>query len=104
MSARGTAATVLVASGTAGAGVRHLPHIGKESGAWRMTCTCGTQGAAQGSRRLAAADFDAHLIEVCDVPPGERCRMNREHRLKPWERCELCANQLPLFDLAEVDR
>lgn len=101
---RGARAAALFAGGTAGAGVRHLPDVGKDAGVWRMTCTCGTRGEERASRRMASADFDAHLIEVCDVPPGERCRMNREHRLRPWERCELCANQIPMFDLAEVDR
>ena len=94
---RGKAAAALVTGE-----VRHLPSVGKVAGEWRMTCTCGAEGAARATRRMASADWDAHLIEVCDVPPAERCRMNREHRLQPWERCALCAGQLEL-DLFDSD-
>lgn len=103
MSAPGTAAAALFAGGTAGAGVRHLPEVNKSAGEWRMSCTCGTQGPARTARRMAAADFDEHLAAVSDVPPAERCRMPKEHKLRPWERCELCAGQLGLFEAGEVD-
>lgn len=103
MSARTTAAG-LFTGGTAGAGVRHLPDVAKRAGAWLMTCTCGTQGPERATRRMASADFDEHLTKVCDVPPAERCQMPKQHGLRPWERCELCTNQLPMFEVAEVDR
>lgn len=41
---------------------------------------------------------------VSTVPVAERCRMPRQHRLQPWERCGLCAGQLEfeLFGPGEV--
>lgn len=79
--------------------VRHLPEVKKREGEWRMACTCGEAGEARATRRMARADQDQHLISVCDVPAAERCRMPRQHGLRPWERCELCAGQISMFDL-----
>ncbi|MGV2384098.1 MAG UNVERIFIED_CONTAM: hypothetical protein LOD86_02330 [Thermobifida fusca] len=81
---------------------RHLPEVKKTRGEWVMDCTCGERGEGRATRRMARADQDAHLIRVCDVPPGERCQMPKQHRLRPWERCFLCANQLPMFGLEDV--
>lgn len=96
--------TQMFTGGTAGAGVRHLPEVSKKAGVWRLSCTCGTCGPERTNRRDAAADYDAHLTDASDVPPAERCQMPKAHKLRPWERCELCAGQLPLFDAGEVDR
>lgn len=66
---------------------------------YRMRCTCGTCGADQPTRGLAARDLDAHLTALPLVPPGQQCRDPHRHDVRPWEPCELCAAQLPLFDL-----
>lgn len=94
-------ASGLFTGGTAGAGVRHLPDVSKSAGEWRMTCTCGESAPARAAKRMAEQDWNEHLLAVSDVPPAERCQMPRQHRLKPWERCALCAGQMSIFDLGE---
>lgn len=81
---------------------RHFPEVIKKAGEWRFRCSCGDEGLARPTRRMAKADQDEHLQAVSPVPPGEQCRMPRQHRMQPWERCGLCANQLDLFDLEEI--
>lgn len=79
--------------------VRGTDHVGV---VYRMRCTCGTSGADQPTRGLARRDFDAHLTALPLVPTEQQCRDPHRHDVRPWEPCELCANQLPLFDLGDV--
>lgn len=81
---------------------RHLPEVKKERGEWVMRCLCGEAGEGRATRQMARADQDAHVLAVCDVPPGERCQMPKAHGLRPWERCRLCAGQISIPGLEDV--
>ncbi|WP_344941540.1 hypothetical protein [Actinomadura miaoliensis] len=81
--------------------VRHRPSI--EQGAddygatYRMCCTCGQQGEAHASRRLAQYDLDSHVSALPRVPVYQQCRDRRAHDRRPWEPCATCAGQMSLF-------
>lgn len=87
--------------------VRHLPTIERRvvnrHVSYTLTCTCGQPWPEYAAKRMASADRAAHLMAVSTVPPAERCHMNRAHRRQPWEYCALCAGQLDLFDLTELE-
>ncbi|MGI5208957.1 hypothetical protein ACQEU6_46265 [Spirillospora sp. CA-108201] len=89
--------------------VRHFVHVGKrksgQSGRteWRMKCSCGVEGLGRPTCRQANGDRDDHLREASDVPRGQQCTQLKAHRMLPGERCALCAGQLGLFDLDEME-
>lgn len=87
--------------------VRHLPVVERRtvnrSVSYVLTCTCGQTWPEYAAKRMASADRMEHLMAVSTVPAAERCRDNRAHRRQPWEFCALCAGQLDLFDLTELE-
>ncbi|GAA3037579.1 hypothetical protein [Streptosporangium longisporum] len=87
--------------------VRHRPTVERGVGTvgrvHRMLCTCGERGRDWSVRSMADRDVTLHLMDLPRVPANDRCRDERRHDRRPWEPCEVCADQLPLFDL-EVTR
>lgn len=81
--------------------VRHRPGIqrGVERGlrTWQFVCTCGAAGDPHHHRILAAMDMQRHVLDLPAVPEDQRCRVPRQHRVPHWEKCDLCADQIPLW-------
>lgn len=86
--------------------VRHRPRIAKGWDAYgrtyRLVCTCGREWPAHSERTLATYDRDRHISTLPPVPQHLQCR-DRRHRVPVWEVCELCASQLSLFSLDDLD-
>ncbi len=88
---------------------RHFVEISKRRSAetgrseWLMSCSCGARTIGRSTCREANADRDDHLRKVSDVPRDQQCNQLKSHRMLPGERCELCADQMHLFDLSEVE-
>jgi len=80
--------------------VRHRPKITRrvEDGekVYRFTCACGLEGVERASRKMAAADQADHLASLPKIPADQQCRDPQRHRTRWWERCPVCADQLPL--------
>lgn len=85
--------------------IRHRPEVVRwldnGNAVYQMVCTCGLDRLPHHSRRLAVMDRHEHLMAISTVPPAERCKQPRQHRLEPWDRCALCTGQIDLFDPAE---
>ncbi|MDA8368608.1 MAG: hypothetical protein M0026_01910 [Nocardiopsaceae bacterium] len=89
--------------------MKHRPKVRRwreetsQGEAWCYTvrCSCGTEFDEHYTRRLAENDRLRHLIDVAP-PVSERCRDPKKHRMQTHDRCPLCADQLPLFDLEET--
>ncbi|WP_150246161.1 hypothetical protein [Nocardiopsis quinghaiensis] len=63
---------------------------------YQVRCTCGEEFDEYYAKQLAEQDKHRHLGKVA-APPAERCREPKKHRMRPHERCALCAGQLSLF-------
>lgn len=86
--------------------VRHLPEIRRALDGYETTyqavCTCGRRGQVHLVRSLAAQDVERHITALPPVPPEQQCRLPRQHDCRPWEACQLCANQLTLPGLEVI--
>lgn len=88
---------------------RHFVQVGQRKGGetgrveWRMSCSCGAESTGWPTCRQANGDRDQHLRAASDVPRDQQCMQLKAHRMLPGERCPLCAGQLAMFDLAEVE-
>lgn len=84
--------------------VRHQPDIRQtydSSGrVYQFRCTCGARGALWARRAPAREELKRHTTTLPPVPDDQRCRDER-HKVPHWEACQLCANQLALFELGE---
>lgn len=84
--------------------LRHWRAQSSQGEAWcyQAVCTCGQEiGAEYFVRKLADADLLRHRMDVAP-PVEERCRSPRDHRMKPWDRCPLCADQLVLPGFEDI--
>jgi hypothetical protein len=67
-----------------------------------MGCDCGTAGPDRDTTAEAEHDIAAHR-EAVAPPPDRRCRSPRRHRAQWWDHCPTCSDQLPLFDLPDLE-
>ncbi|MEO3788535.1 hypothetical protein ABGB12_34860 [Actinocorallia sp. B10E7] len=84
---------------------QHDAHVeGTRDRGYQLACrTCGEKGVPWGAYKRAVDDLTLHLSDTSPVPRGERCQRPRDHRLKPWEYCGLCAGQTDLLALLDLD-
>lgn len=83
--------------------IRHRPKIHRwreetsqgEAWCYGVRCTCDAEFDEHYNKRLATYERAKHLMAV--APPREqRCRDPKRHRMQSWDRCPVCADQLPL--------
>ncbi|SHK92440.1 hypothetical protein SAMN05421803_14314 [Nocardiopsis flavescens] len=83
--------------------IRHRPRVHRwredtsqgEAWCYQVRCECGTEFGEYYAERLAETERAEHRMAV--APPREqRCRDPKRHRMQSWDRCCVCADQLPL--------
>lgn len=80
---------------------RHVMDI--HQGPYRCVCACGHQGPVRATRYEALRDAVQHIRSLPAVPAEARCRVPETHHIPAWEPCGLCAGQMDLLDLDDVE-
>lgn len=89
--------------------IRHRPRVERwseetsqgEAWCYGVRCECDAVFDEYYAKRLAEAERLRHLMDVAP-PVSERCRDPKKHRLRGWDRCAVCADQLPLPGMEDL--